>query len=236
MFVSMRRGKTALSRLPLRVVYKKICHIFLNPHHQPPCSTQPLVTPDWSRNVFPISHSRSLSLSLSESLTCSLSLSICCCGIWEDFKHREEETARLSGRERDVAKGRVHKDRRKRQRRREGEKAIQHRWREREGRGRGRESNGWRGLLLPFIWPPWGVRPGERCLSPIFLPVRLINDHHNVRTHMLARHTPNPGVNWQSEDFNRPSTPHLCFLMQAYMGNTVHKNKTGNETIQKAID
>ena len=46
MFVSMRQRETALSRLPLWVVYKKICHIFLNPHHQPPCSTQPLVTPD----------------------------------------------------------------------------------------------------------------------------------------------------------------------------------------------
>lgn len=46
MFVSMRQQETALSRLPLWVVYKKICHIFLNPHPQPPCSTQPLVTPD----------------------------------------------------------------------------------------------------------------------------------------------------------------------------------------------
>lgn len=46
MFVSMRQRETALSRLPVWVVYKKICHIFLNPHQQPPCSTQPLVTPD----------------------------------------------------------------------------------------------------------------------------------------------------------------------------------------------
>lgn len=62
MFVSMRRRETALSRLPLWVVYKKICHIFLNPHHQPPCSTQPLVTPDWSCNVFPLVLLVSLSL------------------------------------------------------------------------------------------------------------------------------------------------------------------------------
>ena len=75
MFVSMRQRETALSRLPLWVVYKKICHIFLNPHHQPPCSTQPLVTPDWSCNVFPLSFL--LSSSLSESpLSLSLSLSL----------------------------------------------------------------------------------------------------------------------------------------------------------------
>lgn len=93
MFVSMRQQETALSRFPLWVVYKRICHIFLNPRHQPPCSTQPLATPDWSCNVFPLCSS----LSLSESL--ALSLSICCCGIWEDFKHSETKWKRKKLRE-----------------------------------------------------------------------------------------------------------------------------------------
>lgn len=69
MFISMRQRETALSLLPLWVVYKEICGIFLNPHHQPPCSTQPLVTPDWSCNVFPLSSSLAVSHSLSLSLS-----------------------------------------------------------------------------------------------------------------------------------------------------------------------
>lgn len=83
MFVSMRQRETALSRLPLWVVYKKICHIFLNPHHQPPCSTQPLVTPDWSCNVFP--------LSKSQWVTCSFSLHML---LWDlgRLQTQEEET------------------------------------------------------------------------------------------------------------------------------------------------
>lgn len=39
--------------------------IFLNPHHQPPCSTQPLVIPDWSCNEFLPSFFLLLSLFLS---------------------------------------------------------------------------------------------------------------------------------------------------------------------------
>lgn len=108
MFVSMRQRETALSRLPLWVVYKKICHIFLNPHHQPPCSTQPLVTPDWSCSVFALSFFLLVSVSHSVSLSPHMLL-------WDlgrlqtpgrGDKVGEKETAKRRERMKDGKKGR----------------------------------------------------------------------------------------------------------------------------------
>lgn len=88
MFVSMRQRETALSKLPHWVVYKKICHISQS---LPPATLQHS-TPCNSWLIMQCVSSLFLCLRLSESL--ALSLSICCCGVWEDFKHREEDAGR----------------------------------------------------------------------------------------------------------------------------------------------
>lgn len=82
-----------------------------------------------------------LSLSLSESL--ALSPSICCCGIWEIFKHGEEETERQSGGGCEKGKEGAFKDGR---RGRGGRCTV-------EGEG-----NGLCGMSLPFICLPQGAR------------------------------------------------------------------------------